>query len=1444
MMSIIKTRGISWIVIVSIMIMALPMWVLAEETGPTQNIEQLKQLREAQNQSTVLKNLRTNRVVTQANPDQERVRRLSRALDKATQQQPRFEKNAGLNLNPNAFSRHSSPEATLRDNPPSSIISGNGKITYASPDSMFFNFLTGENGSSSTGMDVEIGITMGMAFGNYGSFETDSSMVLLLERPGDIRLINSVPLIDDPTANWMSGSDSVAVGDIWVIYTGSSNLYAVLQVTGTSESFPDEHIQFAYKIQTDGSNNLYSLPVDIFYYSGTLSSTPGMEYFNFFNGTNSADSMGMDVRITGNEGTNFGDEGASWGDPSMLFYFDPSGSLDEVSMVPIVDDPTFTWTNISWDWQGGNNGQPLAIGNIWVIYTRTSNMYVALEVTAVEPWNQYFEFDYMIQTNGTNIFNGVMSNFDMTVNGQEADTLEVGSNPYFEINLDGSVYGELAVIWDGNHNGLLDDGDIGLEYYEFMDNDMHDENMTDGIFGVTYTDEMADGLNYLADDLLFVASSDMGMDITPVTFYSVATAYSVSGSIYMNDGGGAPLEGIVVWASYPRDDEGDGPSIIGVTDGAGQYHLDLPDSGLVIVGTEDYFGMTDGLVPAPNFLPVMVLGHEVGQNFYYVAPSSAIEGFVRDETGVPIEDVQVSAYSDDGPGHSAFTDETGYYSIGVMMGGYDVEIDWQTLSEAYLIPYGDYVDVGDFAVATVNFTLFTANDSITGNVSLDGMPMPGAYIFGQHHMLDAYSITMSGDGGYYSLPVHGDSTDFYSLGVHIEDMMEIVQTSDNWNVPAGRTGEVITLETLTGGVFGYFMNGETNTPILDGDEIGMMLRSIDTFDEYYSGPDYNGYYELHVPPGTYELMAGGREWMAMGVDTLIIGETLINFDIVLYPFVFDASLEGFVYDSQGMAVPYAQVHIGNDGWGTGTETDESGYYYLELPEGHYYFGAFAEGYQEWYGEIDIYQGANYHTFYLEPFLVDGAIYGQVYDSEHDFPIVGANIYLYGNEMGYMSMTDEDGEFWFDVPNGIYDLVVDTWDYPPHWENEIFVHNDTTYIDIALSQPDGGLEGIVRDDMGYPIMNAEVYIVSPMDSIAFWGWSNDSGYYSIPAMNGDYAVFARAEGFEPADFGMITIADTWLTMDITLLQRQYAVAPEINFIFDQPNDQGRFVRMQFWPGGTEWGPFSGYSIWRLTNTPMGPIMDFVEYLPNHDFDLYNVVLPTLVDSSAHVSNPEDYMSAFLVTGHWDMYRYIDGLPGLGYSVDNIHPGMPQLTLVNSSEDGVEIGWDTSMDDDFQYYEVYRATNPDFNDADVYLADEPAFFDEDVTVGQSYFYAVSAIDANGNASDPSNVVTTSIVSVDDLKVLPLTYGLSQNYPNPFNPTTSIEFALPEDSRVSLEIYNLLGQKVRTLVDGYVPAGYINTSWDGMDQNGKELSSGTYIYRLQTADQTFSKKMVYMK
>ncbi len=90
----------------------------------------------------------------------------------------------------------------------------------------------------------------------------------------------------------------------------------------------------------------------------------------------------------------------------------------------------------------------------------------------------------------------------------------------------------------------------------------------------------------------------------------------------------------------------------------------------------------------------------------------------------------------------------------------------------------------------------------------------------------------------------------------------------------------------------------------------------------------------------------------------------------------------------------------------------------------------------------------------------------------------------------------------------------------------------------------------------------------------------------------------------------------------------------------------------------------------------------------------------------------------------------------------------------------------------------------------------------------------------------------------------FTLHQNYPNPFNASTTIAYSLERDGRVKLEIYNIAGQRVRTLVDERLMAGQHRVVWDGTADSGHEVTSGIYWYRLRSDDRTEMKKMIYMR
>ncbi len=110
----------------------------------------------------------------------------------------------------------------------------------------------------------------------------------------------------------------------------------------------------------------------------------------------------------------------------------------------------------------------------------------------------------------------------------------------------------------------------------------------------------------------------------------------------------------------------------------------------------------------------------------------------------------------------------------------------------------------------------------------------------------------------------------------------------------------------------------------------------------------------------------------------------------------------------------------------------------------------------------------------------------------------------------------------------------------------------------------------------------------------------------------------------------------------------------------------------------------------------------------------------------------------------------------------------------------------------------------------------------------------------------VVTDTYSDVNDWDeaFLPSDYSLSQNHPNPFNPSTEIRFSIPRVAEVTLEIFNIIGQKVNTLADKRLPAGEHAVTWDGCDKSGKKVVSGIYLYRLTAGEYTSSKRMILSK
>jgi hypothetical protein len=252
------------------------------------------------------------------------------------------------------------------------------------------------------------------------------------------------------------------------------------------------------------------------------------------------------------------------------------------------------------------------------------------------------------------------------------------------------------------------------------------------------------------------------------------------------------------------------------------------------------------------------------------------------------------------------------------------------------------------------------------------------------------------------------------------------------------------------------------------------------------------------------------------------------------------------------------------------------------------------------------------------------------------------------------------------------------------------------------------------------------------------------------------------------------------------------------------------------------------------------------VPAAGHDRYGYVAPTLFDSTKVAGM---HWSAFYVSGHTsDPAIVYESVPDSGYSVDNLAPFAPSNLSASIAARKVSLKWDDPVDEDFQYFAIYRGTTKGFDPKGtkpIATLVGTVYTDSEVAAGNVYYYRLSAFDFSGNESQYSPELRALVTSVNERDGgVPTEYALEQNYPNPFNPETTIKYQLPANGHVRLSIYNALGHEVRQLINRTQQAAYHTVVWDGRDNAGNVVPSGVYFYRLENDKFTAIKKMIMMK
>lgn len=420
--------------------------------------------------------------------------------------------------------------------------------------------------------------------------------------------------------------------------------------------------------------------------------------------------------------------------------------------------------------------------------------------------------------------------------------------------------------------------------------------------------------------------------------------------------------------------------------------------------------------------------------------------------------------------------------------------------------------------------------------------------------------------------------------------------------------------------------------------------------------------------------------------------------------------------------------------------------------------------------------------------------------------------------------------------------------------------------------DGTIEGVVSEIDG--LMDELGMLLPPVGDPSVTVTSDYTLNQLSAAYNYEFVADDHSHGVHNSVYAI-----SILQLAIRALKTGDIGASAISMIRDVPNDQGKQVRIIWarFPGdGSSTDPLAEYGIWRrvdglsktakqagsinemLTQGTLAKsgdlfqvneiIWEYVLRVPASRIEKYSVIAPTLVDSNATGMN----YTAFYISGYSQAGEIVATSVDSGYSVDNIAPLPPAKIAASTGAGKVTVSWDLDFDDptniDFAYFTVYRGTGPGFTPSvqtkilDTY---EKAYT-EDLQAGTTYYYRISAWDINGNESEVSYEVNSEgvITGIADVGGVPTSYALLQNYPNPFNPETTIKFALPVGSNVTLTVYDVRGVEIKTLISEYMPSGYATVSWDGTDYMGQSVASGIYLYRLVTNEFAETRKMIFLK
>ncbi len=952
------------------------------------------------------------------------------------------------------------------------------------------------------------------------------------------------------------------------------------------------------------------------------------------------------------------------------------------------------------------------------------------------------------------------------------------------------------------------------------------------------------------------------------------------------DAPGAPMEGVLVRARL-TEQQGISPEPYSYTDASGNYNLGVAQ-GRWEIYIDQYFLHNQYLVPY-NIEDVFIENGATleGFDFTLYEAGQTISGNITKDNA-PKKNIEVICYNEQGHARGV-SFSNGEYALNVAgQFNYDVEVPEESVPPGYLPDPFHYENVAAGATG-INFNLYLSPTRIEGIVvdSLSGQPIENIYVWAGNET--GWQSTRTNEQGYYKIAVPPGTWNVESGGFYwgyYPQHFEVTVSDNPVQV------DFMLIPFVPGYVAGMVLNN-TGDPPLNGMVAGFKINNgeINHINQTNINPD--GSYMLPMPPGEFVIYANAPGYVGEFfnnqinphlADPVIVNEGLTTGDI---DFTLDegGNIEGFVTNefSEPLEDALVSIYQPETGWPRyEMNTDDQGYYFISgIAEGTYIVKADHWEYQSvWYNQVM--QEDEATPVNIVPGSTLSDINFQLPEAMLNFADITVTDASYDREMQILTFGRH-----YSAHDGIDEHLGESPLPPPPPAGAfdarfILPTQDASLIDIRFDQDEYVVWTIQFQPGpgGYPMS-------------FYWDPSQlQDGSYYLTDPYGDQIVYIN---MHETDHYILN------NTDITMLLIEYStMVPghvDVNYgwnmisvpvLANNMNPQMLFPEAASMAFGFQDGYYpvdmmqTGEGYWLKFDAPQDyELMGFNAAAPvpveagwnmvgvfNYDFSVDDITTepPGILSSQFYGFEGTYYVPEYLNSGK-------------GYWIKTSQAGeiWYPMPVENNNKKNIskaaEPGYDsriTITEKSGLSQKLYLAGNSK-NAAFCQLPPVPPEGAFDIrfksgnylesmngvrtvlisSVSYPLKLALSGKELNIkiHQDEAIRIKDGGVVVIDDPSVkeieispveLPSDFKLTQNYPNPFNPTTKIEFELPIQTKVTLQVFNVLGEEVEMIINGIITeAGHHLIEWDA-----SEVSAGLYFYRLETPEFSSTRKMVLLK